>query len=33
LLAAIEMIEAGRADQLVVAYSIGWCARSRSSWR
>ena len=24
---SIEMIEAGRADQLVVAYSIGWCVR------
>jgi hypothetical protein len=33
LLAAIEMIEAGQADQLVWRISIGWCARSRFSWR
>jgi DNA invertase Pin-like site-specific DNA recombinase len=33
LLAAIEMIEAGQADQLWWRISIGWCARSRSSWR
>ena len=26
LLRAIEMVEAGEADHIVVAYSIGWCA-------
>jgi DNA invertase Pin-like site-specific DNA recombinase len=33
LLAAIEMIEAGRPISLWWRISIGWCARSRSSWR